>query len=606
MFSVKGWTTAIENPKLDTDAKGGGAPQQRKRKRPGQRSQPPVTTANVADMWERVMEKKGRVRSKKKAGEKAELDSSAAAKEDGEQAPNAEPAAEAVTDKPEQQSSERKKDKKKAHTPKGDFPFTAAAVEETPAANDDEDEDEEWGGIEDEEEGGATIEPAQPTRQEKKEERKRKKQKTSDASPATGEKSTNAPTSKPDDSKTTNGEQHKKESKQAKKEKKKPVVAPTPAPVAAPAPIAEPKLTSLQASMRQKLVSARFRHLNETLYTRPSVDAFSLFQESPEMFSEYHEGFRRQVEVWPENPVEGYIRDIKARAKISRSASFANRNAKNDFSNPVANVKLLPLPRTGGKCTIADLGCGDAALAKALDPVKDKLHLDIRSFDLQTGGSALVTRADIANLPLADRSVDIAIFCLALMGTNWIDFVEEAYRILRWKGELWVAEIKSRFAAPNSKKRGGVVSHSVGNRKKTPAAPAPLLTFSAPGANKKPKSREAEVAEAAAQAELEVVVDGADRQKQETDIAAFVEALRRRGFALHKELGEGAADLSNKMFVKMLFVKATLATKGKHAVEEKDNKNMGLLMPTKPKFIDEADRDGNEAAILKPCVYKLR
>jgi ribosomal RNA-processing protein 8 len=81
------------------------------------------------------------------------------------------------------------------------------------------------------------------------------------------------------------------------------------------APAAPPKLTPLQASMREKLISARFRHLNETLYTRPSAEAFELFDESPEMFQEYHEGFRRQVNVWPENPVDGYIRDIKLRGR---------------------------------------------------------------------------------------------------------------------------------------------------------------------------------------------------------------------------------------------------------------------------------------------------
>jgi ribosomal RNA-processing protein 8 len=85
-----------------------------------------------------------------------------------------------------------------------------------------------------------------------------------------------------------------------------------------PAPPA-PKLTPLQASMRQKLISARFRHLNETLYTRPSEEAFSLFQESPEMFDEYHEGFRQQVKVWPENPVSSFLKDVRTREVSRRS-----------------------------------------------------------------------------------------------------------------------------------------------------------------------------------------------------------------------------------------------------------------------------------------------
>ena len=51
------------------------------------------------------------------------------------------------------------------------------------------------------------------------------------------------------------------------------------------------KLTPMQAAMRQKLISARFRHLNETLYTAPSADALQLFDANPEMFEDYHAGF---------------------------------------------------------------------------------------------------------------------------------------------------------------------------------------------------------------------------------------------------------------------------------------------------------------------------
>ena len=402
-----------------------------------------------------------------------------------------------------------------------------------------------------------------------------------------------------------------KPAKGEKADKKKPKgeAAPAPAP---PTPAAA-TLTPLQASMREKLISARFRHLNETLYTRPSADAFQLFQDSPEMFSEYHEGFRRQVDVWPENPVDGYIADIKARAKVRQPPRNRIMNGK-----PILPAHLpLPWPHTSKTCTIADLGCGDAKLSAALQPFKQKLHLDVRSYDLQTGGSPLVTRADIANLPLADGSVDVAIFCLALMGTNWTDFVEEAYRILRWKGELWIAEIKSRFAgavADNNKKKGGVVSHSVGNRKKTATAgPGGAVVG---GKKTKPPGEDEE----ANNAELAVQVDGvAELRKHETDITAFVEALWKRGFLLNRDLGENAVDMGNKMFVRMHFVKAAPAVKGKCAVEEgasaknKGGKEERGRGPTanKKKFIggDDEDEEADarkEAKLLKPCVYKLR
>ncbi|EPS35737.1 hypothetical protein H072_10822, partial [Dactylellina haptotyla CBS 200.50] len=51
-----------------------------------------------------------------------------------------------------------------------------------------------------------------------------------------------------------------------------------------------PTLTPLQEKMRQKLSGARFRHLNQLLYTTPSQDSLTLFKSQPEMFRDYHAG----------------------------------------------------------------------------------------------------------------------------------------------------------------------------------------------------------------------------------------------------------------------------------------------------------------------------
>ncbi|KAG0649276.1 25S rRNA (adenine-N(1))-methyltransferase [Hyphodiscus hymeniophilus] len=343
-------------------------------------------------------------------------------------------------------------------------------------------------------------------------------------------------------------------------------------------------LTPLQVTMRQKLISARFRHLNQTLYTTPSAHSLELFTSNPEMFTEYHEGFRRQVEVWPENPVSNYITTIKIRGKVRGP----HRKAKPSDTKSEDEV-VPPLPRTETFCTIADLGCGDAGLASGLQPSLKKLKVKIHSFDLQSP-SPLVTKADIANLPLEDGSVDVAIFCLALMGTNWVNFIEEAFRILRWKGELWVAEIKSRFGRVGGGKNKRV-EHSVGNRVKN----------SKPDQNRKASKKAEEDQETL---DLAVEVDG-ETAKEETDVSAFVEVLRKRGFVLH-----GEVDLRNRMFVKMCFLKAATPIKGKGVPIPKGMAEMGLETWTKKpkgKFIEEDEtKVGSEAAVLKPCVYKLR
>ena len=345
----------------------------------------------------------------------------------------------------------------------------------------------------------------------------------------------------------------------------------------------EAQLTPLQISMRAKLISARFRHLNQTLYTTPSAHSLELFRENPEMFEEYHEGFRRQVEIWPENPVDGYVTEIKQRGMQRqgvRSITAITEN-KGESKNFVVN----PLPRTRGICRIADLGCGDARLSQNLDKFKRNLKLEIFNFDLQTT-SSFVTKADIANLPLKDGSIDLAIFCLALMGTNWIDFIEEAFRVLRWKGELWIAEIKSRFGRISNKRRR--VEHSVGNRKK---------------ANKEAVGK---LEDDINDADLLVEVDGLEDNKGETDVYEFVEVLRRRGFVLQTEK---AIDLSNKMFVKMSFIKGQSPTKGKCVPVPKGMVELGMETWTKkPKarFLDNEVAASSEASVLKPCVYKLR
>ncbi|EFY93489.1 25S rRNA (adenine645-N1)-methyltransferase [Metarhizium acridum] len=369
----------------------------------------------------------------------------------------------------------------------------------------------------------------------------------------------------------------------------KPNTTSTPSAVAQTSlPPAPAKLTPLQASMREKLISARFRHLNETLYTRPSEESFALFQDSPEMFTEYHEGFRRQVKVWPENPVDSFLSDIRSRAR-------AKPPVKGRPGPPPSQRNKMALPRTMGTCTIADLGCGDARLAESLQGDRSKLRLDIKSFDLQSP-SALVTRADIANLPLEDGSVNVAIFCLALMGTNWIDFVEEAYRILHWKGELWVAEIKSRFGPA---RKNTVVEHSVGNRKKNNAA-----------LSKKVKAARDAETDVLHGEDLAVEVDGLEDRRRETDVTAFIEVLKKRGFVLQGERAE-AVDLSNRMFVKMHFIKGASPTKGKGAKAEDASKMAGAHKKRKgfaPKWDEDehAENAEDEASILKPCVYKIR
>ncbi|NXL39578.1 RRP8 protein, partial [Glaucidium brasilianum] len=161
---------------------------------------------------------------------------------------------------------------------------------------------------------------------------------------------------------------------------------------------------ALRARMEQRLLGARFRYINEQLYSCTSREAARLFQSDPDAFEIYHRGFAQQVGRWPENPVNRIVRYLRRR--------------------PASLV-------------VADFGCGDCTLASS---VRNKVHC----FDL-VPLSPLVTVCDMAKVPLAGESVDVAVFCLSLMGTNLQEILEEANRVLKPGGTLLVAEVASRF-----------------------------------------------------------------------------------------------------------------------------------------------------------------
>jgi len=214
-----------------------------------------------------------------------------------------------------------------------------------------------------------------------------------------------------------------------------------------------------------------------------------------------------------------------------------------------------------------------------------------------------VMAADIATLPLASESVDVAVFCLALMGTNWPAFLDEAWRVLAPRGEVWIAEIKSRFGRTKTgTKKIGTVREG--------GKP------SAKGKNEQKRvEKEKEMDEQ--DAILASVVDG-EQQGDSTDLSAFIELLQSRGFDLAGPERE-SVDTTNKMFVKMRFVKVPgrAPTRGKNAGTmgtggDKDNGDERNFerAKRKKKFLENMDieviPEEEEAKILKPCVYKLR
>ncbi|KAI4348209.1 hypothetical protein L6164_008960 [Bauhinia variegata] len=164
------------------------------------------------------------------------------------------------------------------------------------------------------------------------------------------------------------------------------------------------KASSFLDKMREKLSGGHFRMLNEKLYTCTGKEALDYFQEDPSLFDMYHAGYRKQMSNWPEQPV---------------------------------NVIISWLKKQSPSLIVADFGCGDAHIAKS---VKNTVF----SLDLVSNDPKIIA-CDMSSTPLASSSVDVAVFCLSLMGTNYSSYVEEASRVLKPCGWLLIAEVKSRF-----------------------------------------------------------------------------------------------------------------------------------------------------------------
>lgn len=60
-----------------------------------------------------------------------------------------------------------------------------------------------------------------------------------------------------------------------------------------------------------RLKASRFGFINEELYTTTGDEAIKVFNQDDSAFKTYHEGYRKQVEQWPLNPLDRIINSVK-------------------------------------------------------------------------------------------------------------------------------------------------------------------------------------------------------------------------------------------------------------------------------------------------------
>ncbi|SPJ10300.1 rRNA processing and telomere maintaining methyltransferase, putative [Plasmodium sp. DRC-Itaito] len=152
--------------------------------------------------------------------------------------------------------------------------------------------------------------------------------------------------------------------------------------------------------------SSLFRYINEYMYTNNSAVVQNKLNQTKNIFNIYHQGYKNQKNKWPNNPVSIIIKHLK---------KYFNKNNK-----------------------IADLGCGEAEIARTLD------GWHVNSFDL-IQYNHYVTPCNITQLPLNNNSYDCFVLSLSLMNTDWPKIIFESVRCLKKGATLIIAEVVSRF-----------------------------------------------------------------------------------------------------------------------------------------------------------------
>jgi superfamily II DNA or RNA helicase len=86
---------------------------------------------------------------------------------------------------------------------------------------------------------------------------------------------------------------------------------------------------------------------------------------------------------------------------------------------------------------VGDFGCGENLLSKE---ITNKVY----AFD-HVAIDDNVYACDIKSVPIEDSLLDVAVFSLSLMGSNYVEYFKEAYRTLKTYGNIFICEPASKW-----------------------------------------------------------------------------------------------------------------------------------------------------------------
>jgi len=163
--------------------------------------------------------------------------------------------------------------------------------------------------------------------------------------------------------------------------------------------------TEDESVIKRRAAYGDFSQMNRRWNRTGSAKMHERLTKNPEEWQQYHTLYREARKDWKVVPFEEMIKWCSKR---------------DDY-------------------VIGDFGCGEAKLAEVLSDKHTVYSID------HVGINDRVIECDMAKVPLDDEILDVAVFSLSLMGSNFTDYVREAYRTLRLDGHLHIIESTSRF-----------------------------------------------------------------------------------------------------------------------------------------------------------------
>ena len=186
--------------------------------------------------------------------------------------------------------------------------------------------------------------------------------------------------------------------------------------------IVEPSLLSIAQRQQQQRNLSEFSRLNNIINNSESETINEKIRQDPHFLVKYHEIQDEARKLWPFDPVNVIASKI------------------NGLKWP-ANVIM--------KLVIGDFGCGRAKLAELLK--ENKMY----NFDHHSILNDKIIPCNMKSVKehLEDGKLDVAVFCLSLMGKDWRDYIIEAKRCLAKNGLLFIAETTNSLSARLSELR---------------------------------------------------------------------------------------------------------------------------------------------------------